>query len=87
MSVLRCFMGGQLVFDWYQLGKLLITRERPVGNKVTNTLSHAKVKYHMCRYSAPSPLIHRQKVKSLWSVTAIGTKDYALPTNFWIIFM
>jgi len=33
------FMGGQLqlVFDWDQLVNFLITRDRPVGNIVTNT--------------------------------------------------
>jgi len=29
-------MGGQLVFDWDRLENFLITRDRPVGNKVTN---------------------------------------------------
>jgi len=37
------FMGGQLVFDWDRLKDFLITRDRPVGNKVTNTVSYAKV--------------------------------------------
>ena len=60
-----CFMGGQLVFEWHQLENFLITRNRPVGNKATNTISHAKVEYHMCKYSAPSPLMHRQKAKCL----------------------
>jgi len=47
-------MGGQLVFDWDQLENFLITRDWPVGNKVTNTISYAKVEYHMmCKYSAP----------------------------------
>jgi len=66
-------MGNQLVFDWVQLENFLITRYRPVGNKVTiNTISHAKVEYHMCKYSAPSPLMHRQKVKCLqnWAVAS-----------------
>jgi len=87
-----CFMGGQLDFDEHQLENFLITRDRPVGNKVTNTISHAKVNYHMCKYSAPSPLMHRQKAKcllrlnhdchaiicrvNLWSATAVGTKEY-----------
>ena len=87
-----CFMGGQLVFDWDQLENFLITRDRPVGYKVTNTTSHAKVEYHTCKYSAPWPLMHRQKANcllrrnhdchaiicqaSLWSATAIGTKEY-----------
>jgi len=30
-------MGGQLVFDWDQLENFLITRDRPVGDTVTNT--------------------------------------------------
>jgi len=30
-------MGGQLVFDWDRLKNFLITRDRPVGNIVTNT--------------------------------------------------
>jgi len=58
-------MGGQLVFDWDQLENFLITCDRRVVNKVTNTISHAKVGYHMCKYSAPSPLMHRQKAKCL----------------------
>jgi len=37
------FIGGQLVFAWDRLEDFLITHERPVGNKVTNTISHAKV--------------------------------------------
>jgi len=39
MRVLRrqyYFRGGQLVFDWDQLENFLITRDRPVGNIVTN---------------------------------------------------
>jgi len=41
-------MGGQLVFDWDQLENFLITRGRPVGNRVTNTkcqswVSHAQM--------------------------------------------
>jgi len=60
-----CFMGDQLVFDWDQLENSLITLDRPVGNKGTNTISHAKVDYHMCKYSAPSSLIHRQKAMCL----------------------
>ena len=47
------FMGGQLVFDWDRLQNLLITRDRPVGNMVTKT--NAKVEYHMCKCSVPSP--------------------------------
>ena len=78
---------GQLVFDWDQLENFFVTRDQPVSNKVTNTISHAKVEYHMCKHSAPSPLMHRQKTKcllrlnhdchaiifraSLWSATAI----------------
>jgi len=31
------FMGGELVFDWDRLENFLITRDRPVGNIVTNT--------------------------------------------------
>jgi len=57
-------MSGPLVFDWDQLENLLITRHGPVGNKVTNTISHAKVEYHMCKYNAPSPLVPR-RVKNL----------------------
>jgi len=56
-------MGGKLVFDWDQLENVLITRDRPVGIKVTNTISHTKVEYNMCKYSAPSHLLHRQKSK------------------------
>jgi len=90
-------MNGQLVFNGHQLENFLITRDRPVGNKVTNTMSHAKVEYHMYKYSAPSPLMQIQKTRcllrlnhdchaiicraSLWSATAIGTKEYKLPTN------
>ena len=96
-------MDGQLVFDWDQLENFFITRDQLVGNKIINTISHAKVEYHMCKYSAPSPLMHRQKAKrllrlnhdcyaiicwaSLWPATAIGTKEYTCPTNWWIIFM
>jgi len=85
-------MCGQLVFDRDRLEDFLITRNQPVGNKVTNTISYAKVEYHMCKYSAPSPLAHRHKAKCLlrinldcpaiicrailWSATAIGTKEY-----------
>jgi len=58
-------MGGQLIFDWDRLEGFLITRDRLIGNKVTNTISYAKVEYHMCKYSAPSPLMHRQKTKCL----------------------
>jgi len=43
-------MAGQFVFDWDQLENFLITRDRPVGNKVTNPISHAKVEYHMCKH-------------------------------------
>jgi len=43
MCVLCClivyFMGGQLVIDWDKLQDFLKTRSRPVGNKVTNTIS------------------------------------------------
>jgi len=59
------FMGGQLVFDCDRLEDFLITRDRPVGKKITNTISYAKVEYHMCQYSVPSPLMHRQKEKCL----------------------
>jgi len=31
------FMAGQLVFDWDRLESFFITRNRPVGNIVTNT--------------------------------------------------
>jgi len=31
------FMGGQLVFDWDRLENVLITRDRPASNIVTNT--------------------------------------------------
>jgi len=31
-------MDGQLVFDWDRLENLLITRDPPVDNKVTNTV-------------------------------------------------
>jgi len=51
------FMGGQLVFDWYRLDNILISRDRPVGNK--SQMQHAKVEYHMCKYSVLSPLMHR----------------------------
>jgi len=45
---------------------MLITRDRPVSNKVTKTPSYAKVEYHMCKYSAPSSLMHGQnKANSL----------------------
>jgi len=47
-------MGGQLVFDWDRLENFLITRDRPVRNTVTNT-KNAKVEYHMCKCSVPSP--------------------------------
>jgi len=41
-------MGAQLVFDWDRLENFLITRDRPVGNKVTNTkcqswVSHVQI--------------------------------------------
>jgi len=69
MCVLCClivyFVGGQLVIDWDKLQDFLITRSRPIGNKVTNTISYAKVEYHMCKYSAPSPSMHRQEAKCL----------------------
>jgi len=58
-------MGGQLVFDLDRLEDFLITRDRPVGNEVTNTISYAKVEYHVCKYSPPSPLMHRQKAVSV----------------------
>jgi len=96
-------MVGQLVFNWDRLEDFLITCNRPVGNKVTTIVSYAKVEYHMCKYSAPSPLMHRQKAKCLlrinhdchamncwtsrWSATAKGTKEYTWPTNWWILFM
>jgi len=32
--------GGQLVFDWDRLENFLVTRDRPVGNKVTSTKCH-----------------------------------------------
>ena len=57
----------------------------------------------LCKYSAPSPLMYRQKANcllhlnydchaiisraSLWSAIAIGTKEYTWPTNLRIIFM
>ena len=40
LSVVRiiCILqGGQLVFDWERLENVLITRDRPVGNKGTST--------------------------------------------------
>jgi len=43
MSYIR---GGQLVFDWDRLEKFLITRDRPLGNKVTSTK-----RYKMQRFS------------------------------------
>jgi len=42
-------MSGQLVFDWDRLEDFLVTLDRPVGNKVTYTISYAKVEYHMCK--------------------------------------
>jgi len=51
------FIGDQLVFDWDRLENFLILHDRPVGDKVTNTISYAKLEYHMCKYSAPSPLL------------------------------
>jgi len=47
------FMGGKLVFDWDRREDFFITRDEPVGNKVTNTISYVKVEYHVCKYSAP----------------------------------
>jgi len=32
------FMAGQLVFDWDRLENFMITPDRPVGDKVTNTI-------------------------------------------------
>jgi len=32
--------GDQLVFDWDRLENFLITRDRPVGYKITNTKCH-----------------------------------------------
>jgi len=67
------FMGGQLlVFDWARLANFLITHDRLVGNKVTNTIcqswvSHAQIHLHC--YSAPSPLVHIQKAKNKVSVS------------------
>jgi len=52
------FIGDQLVFDWDRLENFLILHDRPVGDKVTNTISYAKLEYHMCKYGAPSPLMH-----------------------------
>jgi len=66
-------MGGQLlVFDWARLANFLITHDRLVGNKVTNTIcqswvSHAQIHLHC--YSAPSPLVHIQKAKNKVSVS------------------
>jgi len=40
--------GGQLVFDWDRLENFLITRDRPVGNKVTNTICH-KIQRFSCK--------------------------------------
>jgi len=57
-------MYGQLVFDWHRLENFLITHCQSVGNKVTNTISYAKVEYHMCKYSAPSPIdVQTEKAK------------------------
>jgi len=58
-------MDDQLVFNWDQLENFLTTRDQLVGNKVINTISHAKVEYHMCKCSAPSLLMHRHKAKCL----------------------
>jgi len=38
-------MGGQLVFDWDRLENFLITRDRPVGNIVTNTICRSWVSH------------------------------------------
>jgi len=38
-------MGGQLVFDWDHLENFLITRDRPVGNKVKNPKCQSWVSY------------------------------------------
>jgi len=38
-------MGGQLVFDWYRLENFLITRDRTVGNQVTNAKCQSWVSY------------------------------------------
>jgi len=47
---------GQLVFGWDQLENFLnITRDRPVGNKVTSSLQNINVEYRTCRYRVPSP--------------------------------
>jgi len=43
-------MDGQLVFDWNQLENFLKTGDQLVGNKVINTISHAKVEYHVQLY-------------------------------------
>jgi len=32
----------------------LITRDRPVAN-IQSQIKYARVEYHMCKYSAPSP--------------------------------
>jgi len=37
--------GGQLVFDWDRLENFLLTRVRPVGNKVTSTKCHSWVSH------------------------------------------
>jgi len=46
-------MGDQLAFDWDRPENFLITRDRLVGNIITNT--KAKVEHHLCKYSVPSP--------------------------------
>jgi len=38
-------MGGQLVFDWDRIESFLITRDRPVGNIVTNTTCQSWVSH------------------------------------------
>jgi len=70
-------MGGQLVFDWDQLEIFLITRDRPVGDIVTNTncqswVSHVQMQ---CTIALVSDEAQGEgKVSVTYTLTMIATQ-------------
>ena len=109
------FVGGQLVFNWDRLENFLVTRYRPVGNKVTNANCQSWVSYVQnilatiafvsdaqtegkvfVSHKSWLPRNNRKNISqylrsicraSPWSANPRCTKEYAWPTNWWIIFV
>jgi len=71
-------MGGQLVFNWDRLENSLITRDRLVGNIVTNTKFQSWVGYHKVSVT-PKSWFPRNNRKTYYNTAASAELAYRQP--------